>query len=53
MMVLTTTKLKEVIIINGCIEVIVVTIVGSIIKLAIQAPPAIPIYRKELHKPED
>lgn len=49
MLVLLIEKLKEVIIINGNIEITVAEITGSFVKLAIKAPPQISIYREEIY----
>lgn len=49
MAVLVIKKLREVIVINGNIEVAIAEITGSFIKLAIQAPSEISIYREEIY----
>ncbi|HVV67724.1 MAG TPA: carbon storage regulator, partial [Gammaproteobacteria bacterium] len=50
MSVLVIEKLKEVIVINGNIEIAIAEITGSLIKLAIQAPLEIPICREEISR---
>ncbi|HVV67959.1 MAG TPA: carbon storage regulator [Gammaproteobacteria bacterium] len=51
MPVLVIEKLKEAIIINSNIEIVIAEITGSLIKIAIKAPPKIPIYREEIYHP--
>ncbi len=45
-----TRKLNEAIIIDGCIEVKVLEVVGDKVKLGITAPKEVSIYREELYK---
>jgi carbon storage regulator len=45
-----TRKLNEAIIIDGCIEVKVLEVVGDKVKLGISAPKEVSIYREEIYK---
>ena len=43
-------KIKESIIINDNIEVTILEIKGDQVKIGIEAPKSVPIYRKEIYK---
>jgi len=49
-MLVLTRKIKESIVIGGDVTVIVVSIVGNKVRLAISAPPEVRVDREEIHR---
>ena len=49
-MLVLTRKLNETIVIDGSIKVTVVKIDGNKVRIAIDAPPSVPVHREEVFK---
>ncbi len=49
-MLVLTRKLNETIIIDSCIKVTITSIDGNKVRLGIEAPPDVLIYREEIYK---
>lgn len=49
-MLILSRKLGESIVIDGRIHVKVVRVEGDVVKIGIEAPPAVPVHRKEVYE---
>lgn len=50
MMILTTKKMKEMIMIGKNIKLSIIDVINCSAKLAIQAPPVVSVFRKEIYR---